>query len=192
MNLPATLRLRRRHSGVTVFRRTSVKIDGSLSVGGSLRVGCQWAGSPYFMPGHLLVTDGGSLDVQGHFRIFTGLRVVVDPGGHLKLGSGYINSDVRIGCFNSITIGNDVTISEQVTIRDSDNHDVQGSRAPSSAPIVIGDHVWIGLRSTILKGVTIGSGSLIAAGSIVNRDVPEHTLVAGVPATVKRTGVVWQ
>jgi len=158
----------------------------------TLQLGCQWSGSPFFYPGHLLVTKGGALQVDGSFKIFTGLRVVVDPGGILRLGSGYINNDVRISCFQSITIGDDVAISENVTIRDSDNHEVVGRGAPSSAPIVIGDHVWVGLGSTILKGVRIGTGSIVAAGSIVTRDVPDKCLVAGVPATVRRIGVSWK
>lgn len=52
--------------------------------------------------------------------------------------------------------------------------------------IVVGNGCWIGARSTILGGVTIGDGAIIAAGAVVTRDVPAHTLVAGVPAVVKR------
>ena len=191
VNLPATLRHRSRGTALTVYRNTAVRIDGSTRIRGRLLVGRQWDGSPFFTPGHLLVVDGGHLEVTGYFQIFTGLRVVVDKGAVLSLGSGYINHDVRISCFSSITIGDDVAISEDVTIRDSDNHEVVGRQSPSTAPIVIGDHVWIGLRSTILKGVTIGSGSIVAAGSVVTKDVAPNTLVAGVPATPRRSDVHW-
>lgn len=190
-NLPATVRYRRQGMALTVYRETSVRLDGSTRIDGQLLLGRQWDGSPFFSPGHLLVVDGGHLEVTGYFQIFTGLRVVVDKGAVLRLGSGYINHDVRISCFSSITIGNDVAISEEVTIRDSDNHEVVGRQSPSTAPIVIGDHVWIGLRSTILKGVTIGSGSIVAAGSIVTKDVAPNTLVAGVPAVPRRSDVHW-
>lgn len=192
ISLMTTARMRSRHGQVTVYRGTSVKIDGSMNVSGSLRLGCQWSGSPFFFPGHLLVTRGGTLAVRGSFQIFTGLNIVIDPGGRLTLGSGYINSDVRIACFSSVSIGDDVAISERVTIRDSDNHEIIGRDSPTSAPIVIGDHVWIGLGSTILKGVTIGEGSVVAAGSMVVRDVPQASLVAGVPAKVRRTGISWR
>lgn len=55
-----------------------------------------------------------------------------------------------------------------------------------TAPVNIGDYCWIGARSTILPGVTIGECSVVAAGSVVTKDVPPHCLVAGVPAVVKR------
>ncbi|WTL28795.1 sugar O-acetyltransferase [Streptomyces sp. NBC_01498] len=55
------------------------------------------------------------------------------------------------------------------------------------APIVIEDRVWIGTSAVILQGVTIGAGAVVAAGAVVSRDVPAHTLVAGVPARVVKT-----
>lgn len=191
LNLTATARGRR--DGITVYRGARVRAEGEIHVadGGRLLVGTQWAGSPFFSDGHLLVAPGGRLEVRGHFQLFTGLRVVVDRDATLRLGSGYINHDARVSCFSEIAIGDDVAIAEQVAIRDSDNHEVVGSPRPSAAPIVIGDHVWIGMRCTILKGVTIGSGAIVAAGSVVTRDVPEQTLVAGVPARPVRDGVTW-
>jgi acetyltransferase-like isoleucine patch superfamily enzyme len=192
LDVPATLR--HRGAGMTVYRDTALKLDGDVVVapGGRLSLGIQWAGSPFFTPGHLIVGPGGRVEVGGHFQVFTGLRVVVEAGATLRLGSGYVNHDTRISCFSEITIGDDVAIAEQVAIRDSDNHEVVGADAPSAAPITIGDHVWIGMRATILKGVTIGDGAIVAAGAVVTRDVPPGTLVAGVPAVVKREGVTWR
>jgi len=60
-----------------------------------------------------------------------------------------------------------------------------------ATPIIIGDHVWIGMNVTVLKGVTIGDGAVVAAGSMVTKDVPPHSLVAGVPAKVVKTDVEW-
>ena len=59
-------------------------------------------------------------------------------------------------------------------------------------PIVIGNHVWIGARAIILKGVIIGDGAIIAAGAVVTHDVPAYTLAGGVPAKVIREGVEWK
>jgi acetyltransferase-like isoleucine patch superfamily enzyme len=59
-------------------------------------------------------------------------------------------------------------------------------------PVHIGNHVWIGMNVMILKGVTIGDGAIIAAGSVVNRDVPERCLAGGVPAKVIKENVQWE
>jgi len=59
------------------------------------------------------------------------------------------------------------------------------------ALIVIGDHVWIGLNATILKGVRIADGSVVAAGAVVTRDVPGNTLAGGVPASKIKENVTW-
>jgi acetyltransferase-like isoleucine patch superfamily enzyme len=58
-------------------------------------------------------------------------------------------------------------------------------------PIIIGNHVWVGMNATILKGVTIGDGAIIAAGSIVTKDVKANTLVGGVPARILKENVEW-
>jgi len=176
---------------VSVHRRTKLRVEGDIVVRGALDLGAQWPGSPYRQNGYLQVAPGGSLEVTGIFRFFTGLQVAVEKGASLALGSGYINSDARLFCFNSVTIGEDVAIAEDVMIRDSDNHEICGRPYPS-APIVIGNHVWIGMRCTILKGVTIGRGSIIAAGSVVTKDIPPNSLAAGVPAIVRRSGVDWR
>ena len=115
----------------------------------------------------------------------------MNRGATLLLGGGYVNHDLRLSCFESITIGKGVVISENVTIRDSDDHTIVGSDKPMTQPIVIGDHVWIGMNVTILKGVTIGSGAVIAAGAVVSRNVPANALAGGVPARVIKTEVSW-
>jgi acetyltransferase-like isoleucine patch superfamily enzyme len=176
---------------VRVYRRMAARIDGELSCGGRLRLGDQWAGGRAFAPGRFHVAKGGRVDVSGDFSVLPGSVVVVEPGATLRLGSGFLNWDCRVSCFESITIGEDAAVSEGVVLRDSDNHGLVGSARPVSAPIVIGDHVWIGLRAVVLKGVTVGDGAVVAAGAVVTRDVPAHALVAGVPATVRRTGVDW-
>lgn len=148
--------------------------------------------------GSLFIAKGASLIVDS-FDSYSGSRINVNTGATLSLGSGYMNHDSVIDCFNSITVGYDVVISERVVLRDSDNHRVCSleddsmitDKQPVSAPIVIKDHVWIGMNVTILKGVTIGEGSVIAAGSVVTRDVPAHCLAAGVPAKVLKTEVTW-
>jgi len=192
VNAFATIGLRCRRQAVTVYRGTKVRVDGSLHVAKSLELGATWPGKCNFTPGYLEVEPGGYLEAAGDFRFFSGLRVTVEPGGVLSVGNGFINHDCRIHCYESIRIGDDAWIGEQVILRDSDSHQIADGARPVNAPIVIGDHVWVGMRAIVLRGVTIGDGAIVAAGSLVNRDVPARALVAGVPATVRRRDVTWR
>lgn len=98
---------------------------------------------------------------------------------------------MNVGCFlelgAAITIGELVAIGPQVMILTT-THEIGTTKRRSSyfhsLPVTVGDGVWLGARSTILPGVTIGEGAIVAAGALVNKDVPPNTLVAGVPARV--------
>ena len=150
------------------------------------------------MVGSLYLAKGATLEAEA-FDVYAGGRINVNAGAKLSLGSGYMNHDCVIDCFSFITIGHGVVISERVVIRDSDNHaiistengELKSDEKPAAAPIVIQDHVWLGMNVIVLKGVTIGEGAVIAAGSVVNKDVPSRCLVAGVPAKVVKTNVTW-
>ena len=138
------------------------------------------------------MADHAQLLLHGPFQIFTGCKVVIGEGARLELGSGRINNEVNITCYQHIQIGEHVAIGESVTIRDSDGHSMLGKDHQMTKPIHIGKHVWIGVNATILKGVTIGDGAVIAAGSMVNNDIPPNCLAGGVPAKVIRENIDWQ
>ena len=140
----------------------------------------------------LFLGYNSELIVKDKFSIFSGARIVVNDNSLLEFGSGYINHNVSINCSCSIKIGYNVAISENVVIRDSDNHNLKSDKKHSKTqPIVIGDKVWVGMNVIILKGVTIGNNSVIAAGSLVNKDVPANCIVGGVPAMVLKTNISW-
>lgn len=129
--------------------------------------------------------------------------------GHISVGDDcYIGPSLLISR-NNITIGNHVTIAWGCTIYDHDSHslDYRERRKDiereivnirnkvnfindkdwdtvNSAPIVIKDDAWIGMNAIILKGVTIGKGAVVGAGSVVTKDVPDWTVVAGNPARI--------
>lgn len=132
------------------------------------------------------------LAVHGDFDIFYGGDIICFAGGKLELGSGFCNSNLLLRCTKEIVIGEGVAISHNVTIMDSDAHDILGNMHDRTRPVRIGDHVWIGSGAKILKGVTIGDGAVIAAGAVVARDVPEGCMAAGVPARIVREGVCWK
>lgn len=126
------------------------------------------------------------------FTFFTATKVKIYKGGILEVNGGYLNSFSRIHCSEYIHLGEGVIIGENVVIRDCDMHCINGKREEISKPIYIGDHVWIGQDSIILKGVKIGNGSVIGAGSIVTKDVPANTIVCGVPAKVVKENIRWE
>lgn len=130
------------------------------------------------------------INVKNGFVIKSGAHLVIAEGASLNLGSGYINRNVKIRCFDKIEIGDNVAISENVTIWDSDAHQIN-STGSKTQPVIIGNHVWIGTNVIILKGVNIGDGAVIAAGSVVNKSIPAYCLAAGVPAKVIKNNVNW-
>lgn len=142
--------------------------------------------------GYLIIRENSKLTIKNSFDVLAGGTIGVVDNAKLTIGSGYMNMNSKIHCFNEINIGEDVIISENVIIRDSDGHDILYEKYKKSSPINIGNHVWIGLNATILKGVTIGDGAIVAAGSVVTRDVPPNSLVAGVPAKVIKKYIEWK
>lgn len=129
------------------------------------------------------------LSVDGNFDIFYGNDVHIFSGGKLELDSGFINSYGKIECHKYIKIGKNCAIGPYAIILDSDGHQILGKC--NTAEVIIGNNVWIGARVTILKGVHIGDGAVIAAGTIVNKDVPAKSLVAGNPMHLICDNVEW-
>lgn len=153
-------------------------------------VNLSWQGKQN-LPARITLGKNAKLSVE-YFRSYDGAQIYVADNAELTFKSGYINSGAKIYCYNKVEIGEDVKIGDEVIIRDSDNHELLEDRYVTSAPIRIGNHVWIGMRAIILKGVTIGDGGVIAAGAVVTKDVPPNTLWGGVPAKCLKENIVWR
>jgi len=177
---------------ILAYRKSLIQIarDSLIEINGRLQIGVFWD-MVTNQETIFIAKKSSRLIINGSFRIYSGCSVSIQENAVLELGNGYMSCDSRIMCFNHIKIGNDVLIADQVTIRDSDNHNIEYEGYEKSKPINIGNHVWIGMRSTILKGVTIGDGAIIAAGALVTKDVPPHCLVGGVPAEIIKKNVIW-
>ena len=134
------------------------------------------------------------------------------PQGEVHIGNNTHIGGAHFICRTRIEVGNDVTMAWGITLYDHDSHSTNweyrqhdneqcyqdyittGNNIAhkdwshvNSAPIVIEDKVWIGMDALILKGVTIGEGSVVAARSVVTKDVPPYSLVAGNPARVVKS-----
>lgn len=197
MNIAKHLnKMERAKNNIYKFKNAFIECENDAKI--AVKDGCQflfhcsWLKKDPF-PSVLVLRKHGQLQVSGNFKIFSGAKIFINQDAMLTLGSGYINNYFTLHCFGKITIGEDVAIADNVTIRDSDNHVIASSpNYQMTKPVTVGNHVWIGMNATILKGVNIGDGSIVAAGSIVTRDIPARCLAAGVPARVIKENVTWE
>ena len=124
--------------------------------------------------------------VHRSFRLFP--PFYTNCGKNITVGKGvFINTGCHFLDQGGITIGNGTFLGNNVVLTTL-NHDFdpENRRTTYPAPIVIGNNVWLASSVTVVPGVHIGDGSIVAAGSVVTRDVPPNTLVGGVPARVIR------
>jgi acetyltransferase-like isoleucine patch superfamily enzyme len=176
-----------------VYKKSALKIHRTAKIQidkGTLRINDKWTSNDPF-PLVLSMGKNARLIVKDSFRIYSGGRIYINNDAELILGHGYFNNNLNLACFQKIEIGMNCLIADNVTIRDSDNHVLLIQGFVKTKSVKICDHVWIGMNSTILKGVTIGKGAIIAAGSVVTKDIPEKCLAGGVPARILRENVEW-
>lgn len=137
--------------------------------------------------GEKVIINGEGIDVYPYSKID------VRKSGILSIGNNTGISQTSIVCKESITIGSYVNIGAGCLIIDSNFHSTDWQvrmdaladmEAAKNSPVVISDHVFIGARSIICKGVTIGEKSIIAAGSVVVNDIPKNCIAGGNPCKV--------
>jgi maltose O-acetyltransferase len=157
----------------------------SLAPGARLRIGPRAVterrrGALSFLlgPGALVeVGEGTWLRTEAgpvYVIAFEGAHIHIGPGGFLNAAYLSAKREVRLGRHTNIGLGSRVF--------DSDQHDLDADRPEVTAPVRIGDFVWVASEVTVLRGVTIGDHSIVGTRSLVTRDVPPHTLAFGVPA----------
>lgn len=137
------------------------------------------------------------MDTPPYRRFSLGQYSVVESGACINnaVGDVIIGDHTRIGLHNTVigpvTIGNHVNLAQGITVtalnHNFDNVELRiDEQGVSTNPVAIADDVWIGANAVVLPGVSIGSHSVVAAGAVVTKDVPAHSLVAGVPAKIIR------
>jgi maltose O-acetyltransferase len=101
----------------------------------------------------------------------------------IKIGNNvFINRNVLLDGRGELVIGNNVDIGQETNIWTAEHDPNDENHQTNLYPVIIEDYVWIATRVTILPGVKIGKGAVVGAGSIVTKDVPPMTIVAGTPA----------
>ena len=140
------------------------------------------------------VRNDGRMIIGNRARLvstITPLELVAGRDGTLEIGEGvFINYGCSIAASKLIRIGPNCSIGTYVIIMDNDFHRLEPERRnerPESMPIILEENVWLGARVIVLRGVTIGAGSAIGAGSVVTRDIPPRSVAVGVPARVIKT-----
>lgn len=113
----------------------------------------------------------------------------INYGKHTRIGKNvFINFDCVFLDLGGITIGDNVLIAPKVSLL-TEGHPVspEDRHSLTVAPILIKRNAWIGANATIMQGVTIGENSIVAAGAVVTKDVPDNTIVGGIPAKIIRS-----
>ena len=178
-------------NGNRVLRHPSARLQIE---GGRLQFGCFW--HFWKCKGGIALHEDACLRIRGNVVLGDGVIVEVHAGASLEIGSDtFVNPNSRIIALESIRIGAECAVAWDVQIMDGDRHfflDEEGARLKNTAAIQIGDHVWIGARSLILKGSRIENGAVIGAGSVISGHIAAGTVAAGNPAGVIREGVRWE
>jgi acetyltransferase-like isoleucine patch superfamily enzyme len=163
-------------------------------------------------PGHTLIVESGArlwgvtlrligenntVVIGPHARLRGGHFLVEDRGGRIEIGASTTMFSPMVVCSEggSIRIGRDCLIAYGLDVRNSDGHSVLDAttrqRVNPAADTTIADHVWIGNNCQIMKGVTVGTHSIVASRAVVTKEIPPHTLAAGLPAKIIRENVDW-
>lgn len=163
----------RRKCRETYYRLLGMKIGEGAIVG---KLKTAWP--------HKITIGKGCYFLDGHYFWF---KHPFSEENYVKFGERvYMGRNVTFNCNSQITIGDDSMIADNCLFVDI-NHNIYRDQVISSQPldvgrIVVGKDVWVCVGCYILKGVTIGDGAVIGAGSVVNRDVPPYEIWAGIPA----------
>jgi acetyltransferase-like isoleucine patch superfamily enzyme len=190
-------RIRRRGANNVVRLNDSLLHHCKIELQGSnntLEIG---AGARLWEVNVRLIGDGLHCLIGPQCRLRGGQYLLEDRGSRLEIGAGAtIFSPMIVVCESgAVRIGDDCLIAYGTDIRNSDGHSIfdatTRTRINPAANIEISDHVWIGNGVQILKGVEIGPRAIVAARSVVTKNVPAGTLVAGLPAHVIRENIDW-
>lgn len=179
--------------GKECIKNCTIHIKGNnnlISIGKD----CLISNSQIYMDGnnHILQLDNNCIFNNSIFYF-------EDSNCRIRIGSQTTATGVELAVTEpgrKIVVGHDCMFSHPTVVRTGDSHSIidknSGLRINQGSDVFINDHVWIGANAIILKGVTIGSNSIIGTNSVVTRSVEPYTLVAGAPAKVIKENISWK
>lgn len=186
---------------VFVKRTIIYKLKGKISIVAPLEPGMIKLG--YGFVGHFdkhlksIWEVQGEVIFKGNALFKHGSKIVVGPSGQLEFGEHFRTSpNSAIICNKKIVFGHNCRLSWDVLAMDSDFHRIltlEGEQINSPREIIIGNHVWIGAKASIMKGAKIYDNCVVASNSVVTKEIEgSNQILAGIPAKVIRTGITWE
>lgn len=145
-------------------------------------------GELFMVKGRPIVDNKGQIRFGDNVKIWSSIetsKIFIGRKGKLSIDDNSVVNGAHLSVSKEIRIGKNVNIGPYSVLIDDDFHKIPGlPNQVQKAPIIIEDDVWIATRCTVMKGVTIGKGAVVAAGSVVTKDVEPYTIVGGIPAQV--------
>ena len=173
------------------LRKNKIKISGNNNI---LYIGK----NSLLRDSNIFIKGNNNIIYIGDDCVVNNTSIILDnEGSEIRIGNKTSIAKVQIVSLEpyKIEIGEDCMLSYDIEIRNTDSHKIYdkntNERINEGSSINIGNHVWLGMRAIILKGVTIGDNSIVAAGSIVTKDVKANTIVSGNPARQVKENKNW-
>lgn len=183
--------LQRKHPGLWIHPSASTNLAVArfeLEPGAELRIGAQVVTER--VPGALVfhVERGARMEIGERVWLrteFAPMYLASFGAAHLSVGDGCWLSGCHLSAKKSLTLGVGSWVGPGCRVLDADQHALDAEHPERRAPVVVGDYVWLTTDVTVLRGVRIGSHSVVGARSLVVHDLPEHCLAHGNPAQVR-------
>ncbi|HZK43720.1 MAG TPA: acyltransferase [Syntrophomonadaceae bacterium] len=146
--------------------------------------------------GEIFQGNNAEIHVGNNVLLERKVRISLADDARVYIGdNSYLGDFCNILAVKEVRIGTGCSISWHVLFMDTSSHPFGlAGEVPQTKiePVIIENHVWIGCRAVILKGVTVGEGAIVANNAVVTKDVPPRTMVAGNPAVVIKEDVIWE
>lgn len=186
------------HVTIKLKKGSQVKLTSTRVHAGMIKIG--YSQCDFYLARHhksIMDLGKGCLIFEGRSNIGAGAKLSIDKGGSLIFGDQFWSTGpILIIARRLIRFGYNCVLSWNITIMDHDAHDIfdnYGSKINEDKAVALGNHVWLGCNSTVLKGTQLSADTIVAANSIVTskKFFVSHVILAGNPLEIKKTNISW-